>query len=492
MNILKNYDLIIIGGGPAGTPIAIEYAKLNKDKTIALIDSLGKLGGECLFQGCIPSKIMEASAKQINLLAELEDFGIKLEDKHYKLIWDKIKQNKNEILEIRTNEAQNIVNTLPNIDLIEAKATFEKHNTIKIYLKDDTNKILNYHKVVIATGSRSFIPYYEGDGADHIITNNEFFSNMDLPKSLSIIGSGAIAIEFSQILASLGVQINLFIRGDKILKNVDKEASEFIFNILELNNNINLIINSDIKRVDKDSNQLKITYIQNKQTKIITSQKILSAAGRVANIDKLQLENVDVKFNNHGIITDKHLITSNKNIYANGDVVDGFPKFAHTAQYGAHTIAQNLFLEHNLFSINFDKNSWVLFSTPNIAMAGISEYEAKRKGLDVIIDKFDFSTEAKSQIQKDNYGYLKFIVENNSNKIIGISILHNNAHSLGGEASLIVANELKLKDIIKSIHPHPTISESYVMLAKKMMGKIILKKLEQPLVKTLLNIERWI
>jgi dihydrolipoamide dehydrogenase len=376
--------------------------------------------------------------------------------------------------------------------LIDATATFESKNSIKLDLNNQTHKIINFKKAVIATGSRSLITEYEGDGVNEIITNSDFFAKMELPDSLSIIGSGAIAIEFSQILASLGVKINLFVRGDKILKNIDKEASKYLFDILKKDTNIDLILNSTIQRVDKEDDYLKITYIQDKQIKTIKSRKILSAAGRVANIDNLKLENANVEFNNRGIITNKHLATSNPNIYANGDVVDGFPKFAHTAQYGAHTIAQNLFLEHDFFSINYDKNSWVLFSMPNVAMAGISEEEAKKRGLDVIVDKFDFSTEAKSQINKDDYGYLKFIVEKGSNKIIGISILHNEAHSLGGEAALIVANKLKLKDIIDSIHPHPTISEAYVMLAKKMMGEIMLKKLEKPIVKSLLKIERWL
>jgi len=492
MKIKENYDLVIIGGGPAGTPIAIEYAKLNKDKNIALVDISGKLGGECLFQGCIPSKIMEASAKHIKLLDKLNEFGVKLEDKHYELVWNKIKQNKNKILEQRTDTAQDNVDILSNIDLIKATASFENNDTIKLHFENQPHQMINFKKAVIATGSKSFIPKYDGDGVDKILTNSEFFAKMELPISLSIIGSGAIAIEFAQILASLGVQINIFAREDKILTNIDNEASKFIFYTLQKDKNINLILSSTIQRIDKDFDHLKITYIQNNKTKTINSHKILSAAGRIPNIDNLKLENAKIEFNNYGIVTNKHLQTTNKNIYANGDVVINFPKFAHTAQYGAHTIAQNLFLEHNLFSVDYDKNSWVLFSMPNIANAGISENEAKKRNLDVIVDKFDFSTEVKSQIEKEDYGYLKFVVEKSSNKIIGISILHNEAHSLGGEAALIVANGLKLKDLIDSIHPHPTISEAYIILAKKMMGDVMLKKLENPIVKTLLKVERWI
>ena len=485
------YDLVIIGGGPAGTPVAMEYAKLNPDKRVALIDTLGKLGGECLFQGCIPSKIMEATAKEIHALKHLDAFGIELDDSHYSFVWEKIKKRKDEILHKRTDAAQDVVDTLSNLELIKATATFSSKNTLLLDL-EESQKTIEFDKAVISTGSRSFIPHYKGSGADKIWTNSDFFAKMELPTSMSIIGAGAIAIEFSMILSTLGVKINIFGRKGTILENIDKEASKYLFEKLQNNDNITLHLNTTIIKVDFSDEQFTLEYEQEQMTKTLTSQRILSAAGRIANIENLALEKAEVAYSKKGITINKGLQTSNPKIYANGDVVDGFPKFAHTAQFGAHTLAQNLFLEHNYFSIDYDINSWVLFSMPNIAMAGISEEDAKRRGLDVLVDKFEFSTEAKSQIESEDYGYLKFIVLKKSHEIIGISMMHEEAHSLGGEAALIIANKLTLKDIIGSIHPHPTISESYVMLAKKMMGAIMVEKLQNPIVKTLLNIQRWL
>ncbi len=485
------YDLVIIGGGPAGTPVAMEYAKLNPDKRVALIDTLGKLGGECLFQGCIPSKIMEATAKEIHALKHLDAFGIELNDSHYSLIWEKIKKRKDEILHKRTDAAQDVVDTLSNLELIKATATFSSKNTLLLDL-EESEKTIEFDKAVISTGSRSFIPHYKGSGADKIWTNSDFFAKMELPTSISIIGTGAIAIEFSMILSTLGVKIDIFGRKGTILENIDKEASKYLFKKLQNNDNITLHLNTTITKVDFSDKQFTLEYEQEQMTKTLTSQRVLSAAGRIANIEYLALEKAEVAYSKKGITINKGLQTSNPKIYANGDVVDGFPKFAHTAQFGAHTLAQNLFLEHNYFSIDYDINSWVLFSMPNVAMAGISEEDAKQRGLDVLVDKFEFSTEAKSQIESEDYGYLKFIVLKKSHEIIGISMMHEEAHSLGGEAALIIANKLTLKDIIGSIHPHPTISESYVMLAKKMMGAIMVEKLQNPIVKTLLNIQRWL
>jgi len=492
INIKEKYDLVVIGAGPAGTPVAIEYAKLNKNKTIALIDTLGELGGECLFQGCIPSKIMETSAKHIKDLDSLKEFGINLDNFHYELIWDKIKQRKDKILTKRTIAAKELANSIGNIDIIQGFASFKDNHSIEIIFKNNISKIVKFDKALIATGSKSTIPSYKGDATNDIITNDKFFSDMILPDSLGIIGSGAIAIEFTQILANLGVKITLFARGDKILKNIDNEAALYIENQLNSHPNIKLLLNTTITEINHKECYLEINYTEKNSDKKLLVQKLLSATGRVPNIEKLNLDNANIKFSKKGIETTPSLQTSNKNIFANGDVVEKFPKFAHTAQYSAHLIAQNLFLEHNFFKPDFSKNSWVLFSMPNFASAGLTEEEAKDQNIDVIIDKFEFNSEAKSQIENKDFGYLKFIVEKKSNKIIGISILHDEANILGGEASLIVATKLTLKDLIDTIHPHPTISESFVLLAKKMMGEIMLEKLDDPIVKLLLKIERFL
>ena len=491
-NIKEKYDLVVIGAGPGGTPVATEYAKLNHEKSIALIDATGELGGECLFQGCIPSKILEASAKHIKDLKSLKEFGVEIKDAHYQLIWDKVKQRKDKILNQRTKTAKKIAQSVGNIDIIQGMASFESENSVKITHKNKQTTIVQFEKALIATGSSSITPVYKGDAAKEVMTNNKFFHDMELPNSLSIVGGGAIAVEFAQILSTFGVKINLFVRGNDILTNLDEGAREYIIKTLQNSDNINILLNATIQEINYKNQDLEITYIQDNVSKKLLCNKVLSAIGKRANIDSLSLERANVEYDKGGVITSKSLQTTNKNIFANGDVVKGFPKFAHTAQYAAHIVAQNLFLEHNFFHPYFHKNSWVLFSMPNVAMAGISEEDAKSQGLDILVDKFEFNTEAKSQIENEDFGYIKFIVERGSKKIIGISILHEEASNIGGEAAIIVAKELTLKDLIDTIHPHPTISEGFVMLAKKMMGDIMLEKLDNPIVKTLLKIERFL
>ena len=488
---LKHYDLVVIGGGPAGTPVAIEYAKLNRDKRIALIDIHGELGGECLFDGCIPSKIMEITAKQIRQMHTLKEFGITLDNSHYNLAWEKIVERKAQILSRRSGAAKEVLLSLENVDLLKAKASFVSNDTILADFNDQHKEQIIFKKCVIATGSTAFVPHFEGNGVDKVWTNEDFFETMELPKSMSIIGDGPIAIEFAQILATLGSKINLIGRKASILKHVDADFASKMLTVLQNDPNINLILEASVSNIDYDTS-FTVHYKQDTQEKKVTSERVLIATGRTPNITTLGLEKVDVTYDKGGIRTNASLQTSNSNIFANGDVVEGFPRFAHTAQYGAHTLAQNLFLEHNLFKVDYDKNSWVLFSEPNIAMAGISEEEALKRGIEVIVDHYDYSIDAKSQIEGFDNGQLKYVVDKKSHVILGVSIMTNEANAIAGEAALIVANKLTLNNLVSTIHPHPTLSESFSVLAKQMMGKVMLKKLENPLIKGLLEIERFI
>ena len=489
---MKKYDLVVIGGGPAGTPVAMEFAKLNSDKRVAIIERKGELGGECLFDGCIPSKIMKITAQHIKELQQAQEFGIALENSHYKLIWEKIKQRKTAILAQRTAAAKDNASLLQNIDILKANATFvNEHELALEYADTQTKQNITFTDLVIATGSSAFIPPYRGDAVDKIWTNEDFFEKMELPTSLSIIGSGAIAIEFAQILAALGVEINLISRSSTILKNIDPQFAAIILEKLQESKNINLILNATVTEINHDK-EFELIYTQDKTEQRCHSQRVLVAAGRVANISHLQLEKAGVSYDKHGIITDKHLATDVKHIYANGDVVKGFPKFAHTAMYGAHTIAQNLFLGHNFTSVDYSKNSWVLFSTPNIAQAGMSEQEAKERGIESIVGVYDYSIDAKFQIEGEREGFLKFIVEKKSLKIIGVSALLDEANAIMGEGAVIVSKGVTLSDLLSTIHPHPTYSESFTFLAKQMMGEIMMQKLQNPIVKTLLDIERFL
>ena len=484
MNLENKYDLLVIGGGPAGTPVAMEYASLYPNKKILLVDKLGELGGECLFEGCIPSKILLRSGEEYLNRNDAIDFGIKNPHEKSKLMWEDVVRRKVHILEKRSKAAVENLNSLGNVTLLKGTATFRDENSVRIALGEtNEEKIVTFKKAVIGTGSRTFIPPFKGNGLDKVWTNNEFFRDLEHPKTLTIIGDGPIGIELSQILANLDVKINLVGNRSSILPMIDKEFSHLVLEKIKANENINLILEANVSEVNFNDNLFDVIYSQNGKVKNINSEKVLVATGRTPNIEELSLDKANVTFDRKGIIVDNYLQTTNRNIYAAGDVILHGPQFAHTAAYEAHIIAQNLFFGRNKFKVNFDKNSWVLFSEPNIVSAGISEEKAIEKGYDVITGLYDFSIDAKSQIENADFGFMKFVVNKKNLEILGITIATPNAQSISGEAAVLISKGVTLKELVSVIQPHPTLSESFTFLAKMMMGKIMQEKMKSPLFK---------
>lgn len=484
----EKYDLVIIGGGPAGTPVAMEYATVEPKKRILLVDKKGELGGECLFDGCIPSKILEISGKHYRYLNKLYELGIDIENENPKIIWDKIVEKKNRILNKRTKAAKENLFAFGNIELIKGEASFESKNTIKIVQDEDVSNVIEFEKAVIATGSRTFIPPFRGNGVEKAWTNKEFFDKMELPKTITIIGDGPIGIELAQILSTLNTKVNLIGNQEGILPMVDKKYSDILLNKIKNDKNINLILNSDVEEINfnEELNKFQIKYLNKYSNQIeeVDSEKTLIATGRRPNIETLDLNKGGIEYERKGVVVNEFLQTSNKNVYSAGDVALGFPQFAHTSSYGAHIITQNLFFGKNKFKVNFDKNSWVLFSDPNIVSVGISEKMAIERKIDYIVGEYDYSIDAKAQIEDEDFGYLKFIVDRKTLRIIGITIITNEANAISGEASVIVSNNLTLKDLVNTIQSHPTLNESFSFLAKEMMSKMIKEKIKKPLFKT--------
>ncbi len=490
----KFYDLVIIGGGPAGTPVAMEYATLNSKKKILLIDKKGRLGGECLFDGCIPSKILEVSSKYIEDEFKLENLGISHTPS--KINWSVVTKKKKEILEKRSKAATDTLLSFGNVELLEGTARFTGKNSIEIISRETSEtKKVNFKKAVIATGSRTFIPPFKGNGVEKALTNDIFFDRMKLPKTLTIIGAGPMGIELSQILADYGVKINLINNFPNILPMVEDKYSSIILDKLKNHKNIELYFDVSVHTIDYEEGEgFKVNYKDNayQNEESIKSEQVLIATGRTLNLEELALDKAGIIFDKKGIKTDEYLQTSNKDVYAAGDIVLGYPKFAHTASYGAHIITQNIFFGRNKFKTDFSKISWVIFSNPNFAFAGLSEKEANEQGIDVIVGEYNYAMDAKAQIENEDLGFLKFVVNKKTLEIIGVQILNESANNIAGEAALIVANKLTLIDLVNSIHPHPTLSESFAFLAKQMMSKIMKERMKNPLFKLVFSIKKWI
>ncbi|MEJ2537279.1 MAG: NAD(P)/FAD-dependent oxidoreductase, partial [Calditrichia bacterium] len=369
---MQKFDTIIIGGGPGGTPAAIQLA--SKGKKVLLVEKSGKLGGACLFVGCIPSKIIKHSADEYALLKTTHLLKeISLEDK--KDLWDGIKKKMDEILTLRYNAARQHINKLSNLTFSSGISRFISNDEIEIEEINGTRNRYSFDNAIIATGSLPFIPEFKGNAVQDVLKSEMLFKENALPKSMTIIGGGPIGIELAQMLTKLNVECTIIEMMDTILSGVVEP--EFVQALTQklTASGINVFTSSKVLEINKSGRKYNTIITDKKGLKnVISSEQVMVAAGRIPNVEDLNLGATDIRFNRHGIIVNEFLETSVKGIYATGDVIEG-PKFAHTATYEAHIAGANI-LMGNIHKKDFSKNSWVLFSDPEIASAGYTELEA--------------------------------------------------------------------------------------------------------------------
>ncbi|MGB8489943.1 MAG: NAD(P)/FAD-dependent oxidoreductase [Bacteroidales bacterium] len=456
------FDVIIIGGGPGGTPAAIQLASAGKK--VLLAEESGKLGGACLFVGCIPSKIIKHGADAFSNSAQGHRYDA-VSKEVLAATWQSIRRDIDRILNGRSSEAAQQINRMP-ITFMTGKVRFISNNEVEI-----SNNRYRFDKAIIAPGSHSFIPPVRGNGVQEVLTSEVLFRLPALPSSMLIIGGGPIGIEIAQMLTKLHVKCPIVEMMPSVLSGVvEPEFARGITQKLQ-ESGIDVNTSSTVQEINKINGAFRTEFTDAEgKTRIILAEKVLVVTGKVPSIEDLNLEATDVHFDRHGISVNEFLETSVPGIYATGDVVVGAPKFAHTATYEAHIAATNI-LRGNISRVSFTKNVWVLFSDPEIAAAGLTETEAVKAGYDVMTGVYNYQVEAASQISGDTFGFLKFVVNRQNQVILGVHLFINGASSLSGEASLIVANKLTLTDVASTIHPHPTLTEAFSTLATKMLAE---------------------
>ena len=353
--------------------------------------------------------------------------------------------------------------------MISGTARFISKNEVQIEKAPGDSSVYAFDYAVIATGSLPSIPAFEGNAVPELLTSELLFKQQTLPKSMVIIGGGPIGIELAQMLTKLNVQCTIIEMMETILYGVvEPEFTHVLTNILE-KSNILLHVSSKILKINRVKTGFSTIFMDASGTKReVLSEKVLVAAGRKPNVEDLDLKAAGIQFDKRGISVNEHLQTSVENIYAIGDVITG-PKFAHTATYEAHIIAFNILSGKNSMKTDFSKNSWVLFSDPEIASVGYTEAQAVKDQRDIMTGTYDYKIDATAQINGLAVGFLKFVVERKTLAIIGIHICVQGASSIIGEAALIVSKGLTLPDVAQIIHPHPTLTEAFGLLAMQML-----------------------
>ncbi len=460
----QEYDLVVIGAGPGGTPAAMAAAQFGKK--VLLLDKREGPGGECLFEGCIPSKVLENAAECYDRVVRSKKFHI--DATHPQIHWEDVLKDKDEIIQKRSMAAVMRMERLPTLTFRQAKAVFVDEHTLLV-----NEERIHFKKALIATGAKAVFPNFSGNAAQKVWSSRDLFFEETLPKEILFIGAGAISCELAQMCNKLGVRTHILQRSERILSRLSQEAALSVQKKM-IQNGISIECNASVESIEHDDEGFHVEYLHEGEQKSLLFENVLVATGRVANIEHLELERAGVAYDRHGIKVDDTLQTSQKHIYACGDCIDT-PKFAHTASYEAGIVIHNMFapISHHT---DYDKNSWVLFSDPQVAVAGLDESAAQAKGIEVTTAKYDFTQDARAQLDKNTQGYVKYIVDAAREHIVGVEIVSEDAASLIGEAALIVANKMTPMDVMRAIHPHPTLTESFGALSKQIFFQKMMQR----------------
>jgi len=453
----ETYDLIVIGGGSAGLVAAGGAATLGA--RVALVEKRA-LGGDCLYTGCVPSKTLIKSARFAHEARQAQKYGFqtlepKFSDDSFASITDRV-QNVIEIIE--HHDAPEVFEKM-GVEVIFGSPRFLNSGEIEVALKDsDEKRVMRAKRFCISTGSRPFTPPIEGLKETGYITNEEVFHLKTLPKRLFVLGAGAIGIELGQALARLGSQVTVVEMGERILSKEDEEVSALMETILR-EEGLRILTNAKAVKVRKDESGAKIVTVEaDGKTFDIEADEILAAVGRQPNLDGLELEKAGVRFDKKRIETDDYLQTSNKNIFAAGDVTDHF-QFTHMADYEAQIVIQNAFVPFPFKKkTDFRVVPWATFTDPEVSRVGMTEKEAREKyGESVKIYKVSFDENDRAQTESATEGFAKIVTK--KGKIVGATLVGSHAGELIHEFVWAMKENLKVSDLNKIIRVYPTLAK---------------------------------
>ncbi|MFC1667234.1 dihydrolipoyl dehydrogenase [Candidatus Omnitrophota bacterium] len=452
---MNKYDLAIIGSGPCGYVAGIRAAQLGMK---VCIFEKEKIGGVCLNQGCIPTKAFLASSKVLHDIEHAAEFGINVEK--YNIDFSKICERKNKIVKKLTSGIEMLLKA-KKISIVKEKANIkDSAHIVAGDMEIETKNIL------IATGSLPFaLPGMDFDSL-HTLSSFNMLALQKIPKSIVIVGGGVIGCEFASMFRTFGSEITMVEMMEQLLPNEDEELARKIAQIFK-KKGINIFTGTKVEKIEKGADGIR-ALLSNGAS--VSGEKALICVGRAPNSKEMGIEAIGIECNKGWIKVDKHFRTNIKNIYAAGDVKGGI-LLAHVAsREGVLAVETMCEIEAEL-DYNVVPNC--IFTQPEIASVGVNEKAAKGRGIDARSRKFLFSALGKAHVLGESDGFIKLVVDNNADKILGSQIIGPHATELIAELSVCVQFGVTSEALAKVIHAHPTLSEVIQEVSEAVHNKAI-------------------
>lgn len=462
----KHYDVVIIGGGTGGYVAAIRASQLGLK---AAVVEKGKLGGTCLHAGCIPSKALLRSAEVYATAKNAEEFGVIAPE--VGLDFSKVQARKEEITNRLFKGVQHLMKK-GKIDVYEGKGRIMESRDVLVEMNNEEREtILNSRNIIIATGSRPrTLPGLEADGK-FVMTSDEALQMDRLPDSIIIVGGGVIGIEWASMLVDFGLEVTVIEYADRILPTEDKDVSKEVQRVMK-KKGVKIVTGAKVLPETLEKGEgVSIKAEHKGKESLFSADKLLVSVGRLPNVEDIGLENTTIDLNRGFIQINEYYQTNELNIYAIGDVIGGL-QLAHVASHEG-VIAIEHMAGENPAPLDSTLVSKCVYSSPEVASVGLTEDEAKEIGYQVKIGKFSFRAIGKALVFGESDGFVKLVVEEESNKLLGAHFVGPHATDMITEAGLARVLNATAMDIANTIHPHPTLAEAIGEAALAVNGKAI-------------------
>lgn len=441
-----SYDLVVIGAGPGGYVAAIRAAQLGMKTAIVEKDHCG---GTCLNYGCIPTKALYKNAEVVDELKRAEEFGIAL--KGYDIDMGKVQARKNKIVKTLSSGVEFLLKA-NKVDLVKGEAKIMAPGKVQA-----GGKILETKKILIASGSKASKPPIKGIDEPGVLTSKEALEMDHVPGKIVIVGGGVIGIEFAGIYAAFGAEVTIVEFMPKIIPNMDKEITDRLQKLLE-QKGIRFMVGTKVEEIGKSGSGLTVTVDKDGVKTALPCDEVLISTGRELDIAGLGLDALGIHYDRKGVKVDADYQTNVPGIYAIGDVIGGV-MLAHVASEEGKVCVERM--AGRDVSVDYDLIPSAVFTFPEVASIGLSEEQAKEKGLDYEVGKFQFSGNGKALTMGDAEGMIKVVVSKDKQRILGVHIVGPNASDLLTEAAIAMRGEFTVEETADTMHGHPTLSEAF-------------------------------
>ena len=461
---MKSYDIIVIGSGPGGYVTAIRASQLGFKTAIIEKESLG---GVCLNWGCIPTKALIKSAQVFDYLKHANDYGLKIEN--YTKDFDAV-INRSRNVASGMSKGVNFLMKKNKIDVISGYGKIKSGK--KVEVKKDDGEIIDLQgkNIIIATGSKSrILPSLPQDGKK-IIGYREAMTLDSQPKKIIIVGSGAIGIEFAYFYNTMGSEVTIIEYQDRIVPQEDKEISKALETIFK-KNGIKVFTSSELINSKTKGKTVTAIIKTAKKEQILNADIILSAVGVKSNIDNIGLEDVGIVSDNDKIIVDDFYQTNIPGYFAIGDITKG-QALAHVASAEGILCVEKL-AGLNIEPLDYENIPGCTYSYPEIASVGLTEDQAKDRGYEIKVGKFPFSASGKAQASGKSEGFVKVIFDAKYGEWLGCHMIGAGVTDMISEAVLARKLETTGHEVLKTVHPHPTMSEAVMESVAAAYGEVI-------------------